>query len=337
MSNVSKEQIIQYMLKLIDEGDSQIAAKTTEYFGISKSSVYNYLRELSDGGIIEKNNGVYGLSYKQYDFRYENDGKLGEDRIFTRDVEPLLSELPKNTVSVWRYSFTAMMNNAIEHSSAKEIIVSIRKSIFKTVLLIADNGIGIFKNIQSFLSAKGEELSLDECATLLFAGKFTTAESLHSGEGIFFTSHMMDGLMIISDGIIFTRDNFADYKADNMTNRKGGTIVFMELNNHTKKTTLEIFNRFSSIDEGFIRTSIPIAHFFPSGYPVSRSEARRLGETILKFEEIDLDFSGVEEVGQAFVHELFVVWQTRNPKKRLNVLNASEGVTFMIQRVLNTK
>ena len=335
MSCANKDQVLQYMLKLIDEGDSQIAAKTTEYFGISKSSVYNYLRELSDGGIIEKNNGAYGISYKQYNFSYENDGKLGEDRIFTRDIEPLLSELPKNTVSVWRYSFTEMMNNAIEHSSAKEIIVSIRKSIFKTVLIIADNGIGIFKNIQNFLSAKGEELSLDECAALLFAGKFTTAEILHSGEGIFFTSHMMDGFMIISDEIIFTRDNFAD--SNNITNHKNGTIVYMELNNHTKKTTLEIFNRFSSIDEGFIKTSIPIAHFFPSGYPVSRSEARRLGETILKFEEIDLDFSGVEEVGQAFVHELFVVWQTRNPEKKLNVLNASEGVTFMIRRVLNTK
>lgn len=97
------------------------------------------------------------------------------------------------------------------------------------------------------------------------------------------------------------------------------------------------FDRFSNVDDGFVKTQIPIAHFFVNGNPVSRSEARRLGELIVKFKEINLDFAGVDEVGQAFCHELFIVWQNRNPDSVLNILNACDDVERMIKRVKNTK
>jgi len=146
----------------------------------------------------------------------------------------------------------------------------------------------------------------------------------------------MDQFFIFSDDVFFSRSNFNDIKIKSLQNINS-TIVCMSLNNHTKKTTKEVFDRFSNIDEGFIKTQIPIAHIFPYGSPVSRSEGRRLGELILKFKEIDLDFTGVEEVGQAFCHELFIVWQGRNPDIKLNVLNADTDVSNMIKRVINTK
>lgn len=334
----NKDLIIEYMLKLIDAEDKRVVAKTVEYFKVSKSSVYNYLAELENSRDIEKGEQGYVLTFKQYDFAYQNNKNLGEDRVFNKDIAPLLSELPKNVFSIWRYAFTEMMNNAIEHSSAENIIVSIRKNRLNTRLFIHDDGVGIYKNIQRFIKEeKDEELSLAECATMLFAGKFTTAKSMHSGEGIFFTSHLMDTFIIISDETVFTRNNFFDTPLINSEDATNGTLVFMELYNHSKKTAREVFDRYASVDEGFTKTSIPIAHFFPGGNPVSRSEARRLGELITRFEEIDLDFTDVDEVGQAFVHELFVLWQARNPNKKINVLCACENVDYMIKRVLNTK
>jgi hypothetical protein len=91
------------------------------------------------------------------------------------------------------------------------------------------------------------------------------------------------------------------------------------------------------VEEGFIRTHVPISHMFAYGNPISRSEARRLGQMIDPFKEITLDFSGVEEVGQAFCHELFVVWQRDHADVTLTVENAAEDVSFMIRRVKNTK
>ncbi len=336
--STTKEQVLQYMLKLIAAGDSKLVAKTLDAFEgvVSKSTVYNYLAELCENEIIKKNGSSYELVNNTHLFIYKNDGSLGEDRIFERDIEPKLLNLPKNVFSAWRYAFTEMMNNAIEHSCATTINVTVFRNVLKTGIVIADNGKGIFNNIQEYVkNEKKEDLTLKECAALLFAGKFTTAKSMHSGEGIFFTSHLMDSFKIISDGVVFTRNNFDDTNFE--TSSEDSTTVVMELNNNSNKTTREVFNRFSDIDEGFVKTQIPIAHIFSGTGPVSRSEARRLGELIVKFKEVDLDFVNVEEVGQAFVHELFIVWQRNNPDVKLNVLNACDDVDFMIRRVKNTK
>lgn len=338
--STTKEQVLQYMLKLIAANDSKLVAKTLDAFDgiVSKSTVYNYLAELCENEIIKKKGSSYELITNEYSFEYKNDGSLGEDRIFERDIEPKLSGLPKNVFSAWRYAFTEMMNNAIEHSCATRINVGVLKNILKTVIIITDNGKGIFKNIQEYVkNEKNEELTLKECAALLFAGKFTTAKTMHSGEGIFFTSHLMDAFRIVSQQVVFSRDNFDDINFESDILGEYGTVVLMELNNNSNKTTREVFNRFSNVDEGFIKTQIPIAHIFSGTGPVSRSEARRLGELIVKFKEVDLDFVNVEEVGQAFVHELFIVWQRNNPDIKLNVLNACDDVDFMIRRVINTK
>ena len=338
MPNANTEHIKQYILKLIDARDKDFARKTVEYFEVSKSSVYNYVKKMCEENVIRKTGGTfpYEIVTDTYEFKYKNDGTVGEDRAFRRDIEPLIRGYEKNVYSAWQYAFTEMMNNAIEHSSADEIIVRLMKDPLKTTVVIVDNGIGIFKNIQQFVKReRGESLELDECAALLFAGKFTTAKSYHSGEGIFFTSHLMDEFYIRSDDMFFSRNNFTDKTENIVTNT--GTVVSMSLGNKSKKTTIEVFDRFSDIEDGFIRTHIPISHMFSYGNPVSRSEARRLGEIISGFKEIDLDFANVEEVGQAFCHELFVVWQNANADVVLNVSNAGENVDRMIRRVKNTK
>ena len=333
----NKEQIFGYMLGLIDSGDDDVVRKVVEYFGKSKSTVYNYFNELQREGKICKADGKYRLCNREYNFSYKNNGKLSESRICSSDFDPLISAFPKNVISIWRYAFMEMMNNAIEHSQADEISVKVIATDVKTTVYIEDNGIGIFRNIREYLyKVNGEDIPIDECISLLFAGKFTTAKDMHSGEGIFFTSHMMDEFMIISDGTLFTRDNFRDGRT-NIEKGSSGTLVVMSLYNNTKKTAREIFDRFSNVDEGFIKTSIPIAHFFPGGDPISRSEARRLGEMILSFKAVEMDFSGVEEIGQAFTHELFVLWKAKNPHIELIVKNACENVDFMIRRVVNTK
>ncbi|MBQ7760961.1 MAG: DUF4325 domain-containing protein [Clostridia bacterium] len=343
MAGINKEQIINYILKLIQSSDKDLVNKVMESFEVSKSTIYNYLKELSDNGVIRKSSrmGLYELVSSRYMFSYNNEDSLLEDVIFDRDIAPLLKGFEKNVFSAWRYAFTEMMNNAIEHSRANKIGVIVLKNDLDTSILLSDNGIGIFKNIQEYMKNEhNQEMTLNDCAGLLFAGKFTTAKSMHSGEGIFFTSHLMDTFVIYSDKVFFSRNNFEDsqYKTNANSNGKNdGTLVCMSLYNHSKKTTKEVFDRFSNVDEGFVKTQIPIAHFFVNGNPVSRSEARRLGELILKFKEINLDFAGVEEVGQAFCHELFIVWQNRNPEAILNILNACDDVERMIKRVKNTK
>ena len=73
------------------------------------------------------------------------------------------------------------------------------------------------------------------------------------------------------------------------------------------------------------------------GRVISRSEARRLASLIGQFREATLDFTGVRGIGQAFVHELFVVRKKDHPDFIMNIENASDDVLGMIRRVENTK
>ena len=332
-----KENIRAYLLTQIGRGEKKYASKTVEAFGIAKATVYTYVKELEAEGIIQKTgNREYALTETRYSFRYQTADHPDESRLLRRDIAPLMRSLPQNVTDIWDYAVSEMLNNAIDHADAENIRLTVTMDALNTTVSISDDGVGIFRHIHDYvLRETGEDLLPDECASLLLAGKFTTARDRHSGEGIFFTSHMMDRFVIVSGGTRFERDNFEDVQS--WMPDLGGTGVFMQLSNTTKKTVREIFNRFSSVDEGFYRTQIPMLHMFPSGFPVSRSEARRLGSLIGQFREATLDFTGVRELGQAFAHELFIVWKKDHPDFILNIENASDDVLSMIRRVENTK
>ncbi len=342
MKVVNQEKVKNYILRLIKSGRKDYVKATVETFNISKSSIYNYVKQMETDGLIEKKEGTYVLRTSLYRYSFKNDGTLGEDRVYRQFISQHI-QFKKNVNSIWNYAFTEMMNNAIEHSEAENISVSIFQNYLETRILIRDDGIGIFKNIQRFMmESKNENISLGECVSLLFAGKFTTAKQYHTGEGIFFTSHIMDEFIIYSDDNIFTRNNFTsaqmeDSNLHSFMQMESGTIVMMTLNNNTKKVLSEVFNTFAPVDEGFVKTTIPVAHMFSGGNPVSRSEARRLLESISVFTDINLDFSGVEEIGQGFAHELFVLGKQKYPQINLRTTNTCKTVEDMIKRVLNTQ
>lgn len=341
MKVVNQEKVKNYILRLIKNGRKDYVKATIDAFNISKSSVYNYVKQMENDSLIEKKNGGYVLRTSYYHYFFKNDGTLGEDRVYSQFISQHI-QFKKNVNSIWNYAFTEMMNNAIEHSEAENIYVSIFQNHLETQILIRDDGIGIFKNIQRFMKeTKNEAISLQECVSLLFAGKFTTAKQYHTGEGIFFTSHIMDEFIIYSDDNFFTRNNFSssqieDESLHNFMNMSNGTVVRMTLNNNTKKILADVFNTFAPVDEGFIKTNIPIAHMFSGGNPVSRSEARRLLESISVFTDISLDFMGVDEIGQGFAHELFVLGKQKYPNINLRINNTCKTVEDMIKRVIST-
>ena len=65
---------------------------------------------------------------------------------------------------------------------------------------------------------------------------------------------------------------------------------------------------------------------------IARSEARNILVGALGFAEVDLDFEGVEQVGQGFVDEAFRVWPSQHPEVRVTPINMGEAVQFMVRR-----
>jgi len=52
------------------------------------------------------------------------------------------------------------------------------------------------------------------------------------------------------------------------------------------------------------------------------------------FQDVLLDFEGVESIGQAFADEIFRVWQSNHPEIKITYINVNENVEFMIKRAL---
>jgi len=71
------------------------------------------------------------------------------------------------------------------------------------------------------------------------------------------------------------------------------------------------------------------------GIHISRSQARRILEGLEKFKVILLDFENVPLVGQAFVDEIYRVFQNAHSDILIQEENMSEGVKFMVKRAKN--
>ena len=134
-----------------------------------------------------------------------------------------------------------MVNNVIDHSAAEEIQIVVMQSYVETEVIIYDNGIGIFEKIKEHFGFP----TLDDAVCELFKGKLTTDAKNHSGEGIFFSSKLMDTFIIVSDGKVFTNNKYDDSELESMTsNEAKGTFVSMTLSNKSKKNSQDIFDAY---------------------------------------------------------------------------------------------
>jgi len=239
--------------------------------------------------------------------------------------------MPQNVLDIWHYGFTEIFNNALDHSVGTLIGVDFQKTAATTQIAVHDNGVGIFKKIQTALGLIDERHAVLELAK----GKFTTDPARHTGEGIFFASRMFDDFGILSGGIYFSH-KFGEREDWILEDDKftSGTNVWMKLNNHTARTTKKIFDKFSSgEDYGFTKTVVPVrlAQYGDDNL-VSRSQAKRLLARVERFETVILDFRGVDAIGQAFADEIFRVFANQHQKVTLLALNTNSAVKRMISR-----
>ncbi|MBM6949238.1 STAS-like domain-containing protein [Mordavella massiliensis] len=339
-----RNAIRKYMLDKIRNGESDFLKKTADNFEISETSVRRYVRECDRGGILERDaDQPTGWKLRTVSENWELDTaeQLEEDSLFWEYIYPYLRDLPDNVRDIWYYAFTEIMNNAIEHSKGSRILFSLQQDPLYTEISITDNGTGIFRNIQKYMQEK-KEVALDsvQAALELYKGKLTTNPEGHSGEGIFFVSKMLAQFAIWSDNTIYAyrcgdRHRFVQsHLISYYTRLEGiGTMAVMMLDNDTKRTSREVFDMYAPLEEGFVKTEIPLREMCPLGDPVARSQARRILRRLEEFREIVFDFRGIDFMGQGFADEVFRVFQHCHPDITLTVVNANASVRGMIRHV----
>ena len=321
-----------YILEKISSGAPNLSRTVAEALGISTNTVHSYLNELLAERIIEKKargNYVLAETVSAYSFQ-RSLGELELDTLaYDVCLRDKLRDHPENAKHIWSYALSEMVNNVIDHSGAERMEVVVTQSYLKTSVSITDNGIGIFEKIKNHVSLPG----LDEAICELFKGKLTTDTANHSGEGIFFSSKMMDSFFILSGGKIFTTSKYENEQILDLEEPISGTVVYMSLSNFTARTAKEVFDLYANAEGAFTTTRIPLRSIFDSA-PVSRSQAKRICNRLESFQEVIFDFDGVSWMGQGFAHQLFVVFANSHPELSLTAINMSEGVAAMYNHVL---
>lgn len=236
---------------------------------------------------------------------------------------------PKSeAVRIMNYAFTEMLNNAIDHSAGTEATIRVWSSSDRLSFDVRDDGLGVFARLRDGL---GLDSVLDAAAELT-KGKRTTWPEQHTGEGIFFTSKAVTAFRLSANEIRLTIDNARNDYALGASDIAQGTLVEASLTLPPRRTLRSVFEEFTDEDLRFSR-SRPRIELFGTGLSfISRSEARRVLADMTDFDDVDVDFTGVEDVGQGFVDELLRVWPTQNPGTTLHPINMNDAVAFMVRR-----
>jgi anti-sigma regulatory factor (Ser/Thr protein kinase) len=325
------EAILRFLAARGEASTSEIARAA----GVTRQAVQYHLVRLLKSGVVRRSGAGPSTRYSRtasYTKRWRI-GEATEDEVWAelqREVE-CLADLTDAARSILNYAVTELVNNAIDHSSGAWFEISVRCSERVITIEIADDGVGAFAHLRDRLGLPDTFAAIQQ----LSKGKETTAPDRHTGEGIFFTSKAVDRFELESSGLRWVVDNRRNDQAVGDSPRQTGTLVRLELDRDTQRRLADVFARFTSDDSLEFDTTRPIVRLFETGGTfVSRSEAKRLATRLERFDNVIVDFEGVNEVGQGFVDELFRVWQREHPDVTLTPVNMRPAVEQMVRRGL---
>ena len=321
-----------FILYNVGDHPGNITSLTAEKFGFSHQAAYKHVKTLVDAGQLTAcgttRDRLYSLkSVVTAKAEFPITPKLEEDVVWRREVSRKLSEsIPENIRNICHFGFTEMLNNVIDHSEGKKAEVDVIRTPVSIRLYVKDDGVGIFRKIQTSLNLEDERHAILE----LSKGKLTTDPQHHTGEGIFFTSRAFDRFRIVSGHLYFSHSTESgDWLLTRDEEKEvGGTTVIMEIDLNSKRQLRHVFDSFAPPDDfGFSKTVVPVmlAQYGEDNL-VSRSQAKRLLARFDRFKEVILDFKGVNSIGQAFADEVFRVFPDQHPAIRLIPINMNKQV-----------
>jgi len=324
---------------ILRDASSFQSGELAERTGLSRQALSAHLSRAVEGGWLVREGAGRGTRYSagpgaegsRFECRYPSSG-LAETSVVREVVDCLDRYGPARNLgadSVLEYTLSEIVNNAIDHSGAPDIEVRVSVQGDVIELVVADQGIGAFENLRSGLHFEDHLHALQE----LSKGKVTTQPKQHTGEGIFFSSKMVERFQLSANGISWVVDNTLADQTVGSSESGPGTRVEFDIRASTPTTAASVFKRFST-DLDFDTTCCVIRLFEHGTTFISRSEAKRLVTNLDRFRKVILDFSGVQQVGQGFVDQVFRVWAHEHPEVALIPEAMNREVEFMVRRGL---
>lgn len=331
------ETVPEAIARLFAARTSISSSEVAEAAGVTRQAAHYHLSRMVESGLLIAEGARRSSRYRlkaQHSSQYELAGLSenevwGEQRLAFRTVDPDILDTP-NLMQILNFAFTEMVNNAIDHSKGGTLNVRWFLDQEEVAFEIDDDGVGAFASIRQSRELENDFQAVGE----LSKGKQTTDPAHHSGLGIFFTSRMVDKFSISANQLVWTVNNAIDDYAIGWLDRpRTGTLVRCEIRRDTPITPKEVYDKLSDpVSSRFNRTTIQV-ELFRQGDFVSRTEAKSIGARLEGFEVIELDFTGINQIGQAFADELFRVWVSEHTGSQLVPVHANPAIMAMIAAV----
>lgn len=312
---------------------THLCAELAAHFGVSRSTMGKWLRKLMEEGWITREGRSHPV-YRPALLRDVSRGYalagLDEQAPWERDFAPCF-DLPPNLLRLAHHAFTELLNNAIDHSGGSRVSISMRQNRTHLHLLIRDDGCGVFARIQEAFAIDTPQQALLE----LSKGKLTSQPEFHTGRGLFFTSRLFDVFDLYANHLTYQHSHWQRrewLRANPLAVQ--GTAIFMSIALDATRTLDEVFAAHSrgSDDLSFARTGVALRLALGAEDQglESRAQGKRIAHRLETFEEVDLDFDGIDAIGQGFADELFRVFARQHPQVQLRARNMNAQVSAMV-------
>lgn len=324
-------------IELLFESRTYITtAEVAANAGVTRQAAHAHLAKMATNGEIVQEGASRSTRYRRlassqhiYGLRDLDENEVwGYEKRVVRDLDTEILEI-KNVAQILNFAFTEMVNNAIDHSRGTNVIVRWFFEPGRIAFEVEDDGVGAFTTIREERNLADDFEALGD----LSKGKQTTDPDRHSGLGIFFTSRMVNRFVLSAGQISWVVDNEIDDVAWGWLDKpRAGTLVRCEIRLDTTIAPRDVYAELSNPATGrFDKTTIHVDLFNEHGGSfVSRTEAKAIGTRLEGFEEIEIDFAGISEIGQGFADQLFRVWALENPSSRLVPINTNPAILAMI-------
>jgi len=335
----SSTKIRDFILGNVEEHPESIARFVMKEFGVSRQVISHHIRNLIKEGLLVAEGETRRRKYKlkpiaERIIPLAINSELQEHHVWMEYFADYFKQFKDNIISICNYGLTEMLNNAIDHSEGSNVVVCYNHFPNRIRLSVSDNGIGIFHKLTRALKLADEREAILE----LSKGKLTTDPETHTGEGIFFTTRMFDKFSILSGDLYFSHVSLHDWLIQDREDESDGTYIQMDIRIDSNRMVEEVFDEFSGEEYGygFKRTHVPLL-LAKYGHEklVSRSQAKRVLARFDRFDEVLLDFEGVDFMGQAFADEIFRVYRQKHPETEIHWIRANPRIDTTIKTIIN--
>lgn len=334
MARIDLNQVTTWITRLAEDRPSDLPKALAEKAGCGIGRARALVKQLVGLGWVNASGVGRKAQYspgrlRQIVQRYPLVG-LDEDLPWSRDFAPHF-EMPKNVRQLMQHAFTELLNNAIDHSDGQSVTVSMRQTPAHLQLLISDDGRGLFDKIRESFQIEDPAMAMLE----LSKGKLTSSPERHTGRGLYFTSRLADVFDLHANAVAFQHREWDPRSwKQGRAMRQQGSAIYLAISVDTARTLDDVM-RSASIDaQGYAieRTTLPLRLITNDDVALeSRAQARRVAARLTEFKQAELDFTGIDHIGQGFADELFRVFGRNQSQVQLVVKNASPRVNAMIE------